>query len=115
MPEADNLKKIRQEIDYNPEELKNIVQDDHFKSLFGQVTGESLKTAPKGYPKDHPNIELLRMKSFIVTRDLSDKEVLHKDFVPSITQMYQAMHPFNQYFAVAISWDENKYGDFLRK
>ncbi len=103
MPEAENLKKIRQEIDYNPEELRNIVKDDQFRKLYGQMTGESLKTAPKGYPKDHPNIDLLRMKSFLVTRDLSDKEVLAGNFVKKITDMYQVMYPFNQYFSVAIS------------
>lgn len=103
MPEAENLKKIRQEIDYNPEELRTIVKEDQFRKLFGQMTGESLKTAPKGYPKDHPNIDLLRMKSFLVTKDLSDKEVLAGDFVSKITEMYQVMHPFNQYFSVAIS------------
>lgn len=103
MPEAENLKKIRQEIDYNPQELRDIVKDEQFKKVFGQMTGESLKTAPKGYPKDHPNIDLLRMKSFLVTRDMSDKEVLSKNFIPKITEMYQVMHPFNQYFSVAMS------------
>ncbi len=103
MPEPDNLKKIRQEIDYNPQELRDIVKEEQFRTLFGEMTGESLKTAPKGYPKDHPNIDLLRMKSFLVSRDLTDKEVLSKDFVSKITEMYHVIHPFNQYFAVAIS------------
>ena len=103
MPDAENLKKIRQEIDYNSEELRNIVKEDRFRKLFGQMTGESLKTAPKGYPKDHPNIDLLRMKSFLVTKDLSDKDVLAKNFIARITEMYQVMYPFNQYFSVAMS------------
>lgn len=103
MPEAENLKKIRQEIDYNPQELRDIVKDEQFMKVFGQMTGESLKTAPKGYPKDHPNIDLLRMKSFLVTHDLSDKEVLAKNFTSKITEMYHVMNPFNQYFSVAMS------------
>lgn len=103
MPEPENIKKIRQEIDYNPEELRDIVKGEQFRKVFGQMTGESLKTAPKGYPKDHPNIDLLRMKSFLVTKDMNDKAVLSKGFVTKITEMYQIMYPFNQYFAVAIS------------
>ncbi len=102
-PEAENIKKIRQEIDYNPAELKKIVEDAAFKKTFGEMTGESLKTAPKGYPKDHPNIELLRMKSFLITRDLQDKEVLNAKFKENVLQLFQQMSPFNQYFAVAMS------------
>ncbi len=103
MPEAENLKKIRQEIDYNPEELKKVVEGKNFKEIFGTMTGEQLKTAPKGYPKDHPNIELLRFKSFLVSKNLTDREVLAKDFVQSIISDFEVVHPFNQYFAVAIS------------
>lgn len=103
MPDAENLKKIRQEIDYNPQELRELVKDTQFKKAFGQMTGERLKTAPKGYPKDHPNIDLLRMKSFIVSKDLSDKEVLDSDFLTKAIDLYRIIHPFNQYFAVAIS------------
>lgn len=103
LPESENLKKIRQEIDYNPEELKKIVEDKAFKKTFGEMTGESLKTAPKGYPKDHPNIELLRMKSFLVTRNLSDEELLDTQIQSNLLKIFQVMHPFNQYFSVAIS------------
>ncbi len=103
MPEADNLKKIRQEIDYNPEELKNIVDSPEFKKTFGVMTGEQLKTAPKGYPKDHPNIELLRFKSFIVSKDVSDKMVSARSFIDNTIRDFKVLHPFNQYFSVAIS------------
>ena len=103
MPEAESLKKIRQEIDYNPEELKKIVEADSFKQAFGKITGESLKTAPKGYPKDHPNIELLRMKSFLVVHDLTDAEVLSGGFVAEALDYFKIIHPFNEYLSVAIS------------
>ena len=103
MPEADNLKKIRQEIDYNPEELKNIVDSPEFKKTFGVMTGEQLKTAPKGYPKDHPNIELLRFKSFIVSKDVSDEMVSARSFIDNTIKDFKVLHPFNQYFSVAIS------------
>ena len=102
-PEAEYLKKIRQEIDYNPEELKQIAEEKAFQKAFGKITGESLKTAPKGYPKDHPNIELLRMKSFLVMRNLTDEEVLKKDLAKRLSDYFELMMPFNQYLAVAMS------------
>jgi len=103
MPEPEALKKIRQEIDYNPGELKAIVEESKFKKTFGAMSGEQLKTAPKGYPKDHPNIELLRFKSFIVTKNLQDKEVLAANFEKRLIEDFEQLHPFNRYFAVAMS------------
>src|SRR3546814_892993 len=59
MPEATHLKAIRQEIDYNSGELKRIINAPSFRKLYkGLDTEHSLKTAPQGYPKDHPEIEL---------------------------------------------------------
>lgn len=103
MPETEVLKKIRQEIDYNPEELKKIVEDAEFKKTFGELTGERLKTAPKGYPKDHPNIELLRLKSIIVTNDYTDEQVLSNDFFDHVIHDFKVLHPMNQYLGVAVS------------
>jgi uncharacterized protein (TIGR02453 family) len=103
MPDAENLKKIRQEIDYNPEELKKIVEEKNFKSTFGAIRGEALKTAPKGYPKDHPNIELLRFKSYIVWSEREDAFFSKKDFVRRLVDAYRIAYPFNQYLSVAIS------------
>ena len=103
MPESEVLKKIRQEIDYNSGELRAIIQSQEFKDAFGQMTGEKLKTAPKGYPKDHPNIDLLRMKSFLVSKELTDKEVLDEQFRQKLYHYFKVIHPFNNYFLVAIT------------
>jgi uncharacterized protein (TIGR02453 family) len=87
MPGAENLKKIRQEIDYNSEELKKIVSKKSFRDIFGEMQGESLKTAPKGYPKDHPNIELLRFKSFLVVKNLPDEIFLEQNYVGDLVNV----------------------------
>jgi uncharacterized protein (TIGR02453 family) len=95
MPPADVLGKVRQEIDYNPGELKKIIENKEFKEMFGAISGEALKTAPKGYPKDHPNIELLRFKSYVVMKDLSDNEVLDKSFMENVLHHFRLMMPFS--------------------
>lgn len=103
MPQPEALGKIRQEVDYNAAELKKILDEKGFANVWGPVTGNELKTAPKGYPKDHPNIELLRKKSFVVMRTLSDAEVVDGDFVSQAVSNYEILYPFNQYLSVAIS------------
>lgn len=103
MPEAETLKKIRQEVDYNPGDLKKIVGQPDFIKTFGQIQGEKLKTAPKGYPKEHPNIELLQLKSFIVVHDFKNEDLRSNDFLNTSLQMYEMIKPFNDYLSVAIS------------
>ena len=103
MPEADVLKKIRQEVDYNASELKKIVEAKTFKEYFGQIQGEKLKRPPKGYDADHPNIEFLKLKSFFVFHKASDKEVLSPGFFQQSMDIFKAMQPFNEFLNVAVS------------
>ncbi len=103
MPPGNTLTKIRQEIDYNPEALKHIVTADAFSEYFGEIRGEKLKTAPKGYPKDHPNIELLKLKGYTVWRPLSDEDLRRDDFLDNCLSGFRLMHPFIEYLNVAIS------------
>ena len=102
-PDPKNLAKIRQEIDYNPEELLKIINKSGFKKQFGEVEGDKLKRPPKGYAKDHGNIELLKHKDFIVYRYLKDSEVKDKNFVRQSLGIYKSIRPFNAYFNMAIS------------
>lgn len=103
MPDAEKLAAIRQEIDYNPDELVNLLESDTFKSTFGEIRGDALKTAPKGYPKDHPHIKLLRLKSFYILRDFSDEEFLSDDFVSMATETFREVKKFNDYLEMAFS------------
>ena len=103
MPEAPNLNKIRQEIDYNLKEFLKITNDKTFKKVFGKLSEEdSLVNAPKGYAKDHPAMEILKLKSFIVVADLKDKDVLSKDYVKKVSAICKAMQPLNNFLQRAI-------------
>jgi uncharacterized protein (TIGR02453 family) len=95
-PEAVQLNAIRQEIDYNAEEFRKILHTKSFKNYFGSLSDEDkLKTVPKGYDKAHPEIELLKHKSFIVQHDLTDKVVLSKDFLKESINVFRAMQSLN--------------------
>lgn len=103
-PDAENLSKIRQEIDYNPDGLKKIMTSASFRKTFdGFDDFDRLKTAPKGYPKDHPHIEWLKNKSFIVSVMLTDKQVMDKKFVKTVASACKTIKPLNDYIRDAIS------------
>lgn len=103
MPPKEILSRIRQEVDYNAAELKKIVEDPEFRETFGAVKGDSLKTAPNGYPKDHPNIELLKLKSYVVLHTVSDEELKSPNIHEYLVRIFEIQRPFNDYLNVAIS------------
>lgn len=106
MPEADVLSRIRQEIDYNTNDLLKILKDKNFKKYFGEIYPDKLTRNPKGYPADHPHIELLKLKSFNVLHSLSDKQVESKDFLKYSASVYKAMYPLNTFLNHAVTPDQ---------
>jgi uncharacterized protein (TIGR02453 family) len=102
MPPGDILSKIRQEIDYNPEALISFIEGEPFRKYFGEFGGERLKTAPKGYPADHPHIDLLNLKSLIVAHYLNDDQVIREDFIHYAAEVFGAMKPLNDFLKAAI-------------
>lgn len=103
LPSAENLAKIRQEIDYNGDKLKAVLSERKFKKLFGELwDGDKLKTMPKGYSKDHPHIECLKLKSFMATHTFDDADVLHKNFIRKLVESMKATKPLNDFLNEAL-------------
>lgn len=100
-PSSDHLAMIRQEIDYNPEELRKLLNEKSFQKTF-KLEGEKLKRPPKGYDKDHPDVELLKHKDFVAGRSLSDKQVLSDDLENVVLDGFRIIAPLNRYFATAM-------------
>jgi uncharacterized protein (TIGR02453 family) len=96
-PSAQNLAKFRQEIDYNPQFLKNIIETKAFKEHFPVVHGEKLKTSPKNYGADHVDIELLKFKEMFYLKNFNDLEVKSKDFVKNIIAHCKILKPYIDY------------------
>jgi len=93
MPANEYLNMVRQEIDYNPEEFRSIINDAAFKKYFGGLEGEKLKRAPKGYSPDNPNIDLINFKSYLAMHNVSDQLVTSEKLVPYALEIYRAMMP----------------------
>ncbi|MBS1951620.1 MAG: hypothetical protein OJF59_001736 [Cytophagales bacterium] len=104
MPNPENLAKIRQEIDYNSNALLKILNDKTFKKQFGGLSDwDRLKTAPKGYPKDHPQVELLKNKSFVVSHPFTDTEVKTPMFAKKVALVCRNIKKLNDYLSEAIA------------
>jgi uncharacterized protein (TIGR02453 family) len=104
MPDAEKLAKIRQEIDYNADVLLKIMKAATFKKYFkGLDDFDRLKTAPKGFAKDHPQLELLKNKSFVVSHAFTDADVAAPNFARTVAAACRAMKPFNQFLQEAVS------------
>ena len=97
MPTAEQLAKFRQTIDEDAHELKRIVGNKTFISYFGTIEGEKLMTAPQGFSRTHPEIELLKLKQVVVARHFADTEVIASDFPDQAVRVCQAMRPFLDY------------------
>ena len=103
MPEPGNLSKIRQEIDYNGDALEKVLKSKTFCKWYdGFDDFDKLKTVPKGYPKDHPRLNWLQHRSYIVSHNFTDKEVKDKKFMKQAIDACKAMKPLNDFLRQAM-------------
>lgn len=93
-PNKEDLLRIRKEWETDASELKAILNDKKFKSIWGELQGEGVKTAPKGFDKEHPEIALIRKKQFIFVRNFDDQEVRSKDFIAKVDESFMAIRPY---------------------
>ena len=108
-PEAEDLKKVRKEIAFFHDDLEAILADKNFKKEFGSLDvneTNSLKNPPRGYEKEHPAIEFLKLKSFTATQKYDISEVTQKDFVSKISKKLIALKPLNEFINRALDTDE---------
>jgi uncharacterized protein (TIGR02453 family) len=106
-PNKEDLLRIREEIANDASEIREIINDPVFVSNFGTLDGEQLKTSPKGFDKEHPDVDLLRYKQFIFGRNFSDEEVLNPNFLEEANKTFQAMRPFFDYMSDVLTTDSN--------
>ena len=97
MPSPAELEKVRRAIAEDSRPLRSILNAKDFKRYFGEMQGEQVKTAPKGYSKDDPDIDLLRYKQFMAVHPLTDQQMLADDLVDDVIERFKAMKPFADY------------------
>lgn len=106
-PDRDDLKLIRSQIAQDPAPLRKILKSKKFRDTFGELQGEQLKKAPKGFDPEHEAIDLLRYKQFLVYRTFTDAEVTDKNFHKVVVKTFRAVRPFFDYMSEILTHDTN--------
>ena len=100
MPAPEDLRKVRQEIDYNFNDFKKIIGSKTFKSVYGDLSHDAvykLTRLPKGYEADNPAAEYLKLKSFVTMISLRDTELTSKDLVEKTARAFAALQPLIEF------------------
>lgn len=106
-PEPADLKRIRKEFELDATEIREIIATPDFKKYFTGIEGQQLKTAPKDFNKDHPAIDLIKKKQFLIIRRFSDSEALSPRFGEEIIRTFIAMRPFFDYMSDVLTTNLN--------
>jgi uncharacterized protein (TIGR02453 family) len=100
VPPAPWLNAIREKIDQEPEEFLKILKHKDFVKYFGEISGEKLKNPPRGYTSDNPNIEFLKLKSFLAMNEVTDKMLLAPDYLSHVIIVLKTMKPLNDFLNI---------------
>lgn len=106
-PNSNDLKHIRKHIEQDDEFLRSVLESSEIKAYFGNLLGEQVKTAPKGFAKDHPAIDLLRYKQHILKHSFQDEEVRNENFHVFVSKGFQQLRPFFDVMSEILTTDLN--------
>ena len=106
-PNPSDLFRIRKELEFDSIELRKIINEKKFKQIWGPIVGEEVKTSPKGFNLDHPNIDLIRKKQYVFIKKVTDEEVISFEFLSLIENHFKAIRPFFDYMSCLLTTDLN--------
>jgi uncharacterized protein (TIGR02453 family) len=106
-PEKEDLLRIRQELEVDASEFREILKDKKLQQFWGELGGEELKTAPKGFNKEHENIDLIRKKQFVFTKRFTDEEVMSPNFINEVNEAFKSIRPYFDYMTEVLTTDIN--------
>ena len=106
-PAPADLLRIRKEFEMDDQEMRAILNDKKFKSIWGGFVGNEVKTAPKGFSKEHKSIDLIKKKQYIFVKKYSDKEVLDSNFMNEVNGAFTAIRPYFNYMSDVLTTDLN--------
>lgn len=106
-PNPQDLQRVRLDILHNYEDWNKMLRSASLRRVFGEMQGEQVKTTPKGFPKDHEAIGLLRYKQYWFERSFTDKEVLDPGFLNEVNKTFKTIRPFFDYMSDVLTTDLN--------
>lgn len=106
-PNKEDLMRIRKEFETDAEDLRTILAEPRFKAVWGPLRGDELRSAPRGFDKEDPNIDLIRKKQFIFSKKYMDKEVLSDRFSLEVIKDFKAIRPYFDYMSSVLTTNLN--------
>ena len=106
-PNKEDLLRIRKEIEMDEEEMRGIINQSSLKDIWGNLIGDELVSAPRGFDKNHKAIDLIRKKQYIFTKKFTDKDVLSEDFIYEVNIAFKAIRPYFDYMSDVLTTDLN--------
>lgn len=106
-PAPVDLLRIRKEFEMDDSEMRTILQDKKFNSIWGDFVGDEVKTAPKGFSKEHKAIDLIKKKQYIFVKKFTDKEILDENFLNNVIESFKAIRPYFNYMSDVLTTDLN--------
>ena len=106
-PSKEDTQRIRQEFEMDATAMREIMNQSAFKKVFGTIQGEQLATAPKGFDKTHPNIDLIRHKNWYFETYFSDETVWSEGFHNEVVQAFLLLRPYFDYMSDVLGTDAN--------
>ena len=106
-PNKEDLLRIRREFEMDDVEMRTIINNKKFKSIWGNIVGDEVKSAPRNFDKNHPAIDLIKKKQFIFTKKYTDKEVLEPDFINEVNEAFKVIRPYFNYMSDVLTTDLN--------
>tara|TARA_R110002072_G_scaffold48716_12_gene133216 strand:+ start:4460 stop:5137 length:678 start_codon:yes stop_codon:yes gene_type:complete len=107
-PNPVDLLRIRKEFEIDDSEIREILNQPSFKKVYeGFDTTDQVKTAPKGFDKNHKAIDLIKNKNFFVAHYYSDKEVMSSGFFEMMVHHFELVQPFFKYMSDVLTTDLN--------
>ena len=106
-PNKENLMRLRKEFETDAEDIRAIIAEPRFKAVWGPLEGDELQSAPRGFDKQHPNIDLIRKKQFIFSKKYTDKEVFSDQFTQNVLDSFKAIRPYFDYMSSVLTTNLN--------
>ena len=99
--------RIRKEFEMDDQDMRDIMSNKSFKNVWGDLIGDEVKSAPKGFYKEHKAIDLIKKKQYIFIKKFTDKEVLDTHFLNEVNHAFKAIRPYFDYMSDVLTTDLN--------
>lgn len=106
-PSKEDLLRIRKEFERDDKQIRTIISAKKFQTVWGGFVGDELKTAPKGFDKEHPAIDLIKKKQYLFTKKYTDTEVISEDFISNVNSSFKTVRPYFDYMSEVLGTNLN--------